>query len=331
MSRNMKLFLIVLVLSIFILVSFGVVSAEQKDKKEGLPAYMKMASSAPGGSWYPIAAQMCVIIERETGVLTTLQPGSSVENMKVVHFGDADTGWAPSNIAYMAYNGIGTYAEDDIKYDNIRHWLTVCPQGIHFVVRADSDITSIRDLKGKRFGFLRVGSGTNVTANNVFEIYGLNLNDFRSVSYLGYTDGPKLLADKNIDVFVTQGAHPYAPLAEIDFNPGFRLLQIDEELLDKYFELDPSSILVTITKGAYNNMEKDIVTVGNYGIVTVNKNLSDEFVYAMTKALYENTELMWEVGTTTRNWFRLETATQGAGMPVHPGALKYYEEHGVSN
>ena len=76
-------------------------------------------------------------------------------------------------------------------------------------------------------------------------------------------------------------------------------------------------------------MEGDVLTAGNYGTVIVSNDLSEAFVYEMTKALYENIELVWESGVSARSWYRLETAIEGAGIPVHPGALKYYREKGV--
>lgn len=329
MARKIVLFTIVLLLSLFLLVASGVASGEQKDEDK-FPPYMRHAGSAPGGIYWPFAAQLCVVIEQETGVLSTLQPGAALENVKAVHFGDSETGFTQSSTAYMGFNGTGVFEKDGMKYDNIRHILNIAPQGVHFIVRADSDITSIRDLKGKRFGFGRVGSAANEIAMTIFELYGLPLDNFKSVSYLGYTEGPQMLADKNIDAFITLGTHPYGPLAEIDFNPGFRLLKIDEEILDKYFEINPSYVRVTIKKGAYNNMDEDVVYPGNYLGVIAGKDLSEKFVYEMTKAIFENLELMWESGYLARDWLRLETALEGALIPVHPGALKYYEEQGIT-
>jgi len=326
MFRKIVFFTIVLLLSLFLLVASG----EQKGGDE-FPPYMRHAGSAPGGVWWPFAAQMCVVVERETGVISTLQPGAAYENIKAVHFGDSETGFTHSSTGYMAFNGLGIFEKEGIKYDNIRHMLNVNPQGAHFIVRADSDITSFKDLEKKRFGFGRVGSGANVIAMAVFELYGLTLESFRSVSYLGYTEGPQMLADKNIDAFVALGPHPYSPLAEIDFNPGFRLLKIDEEMLDKFFETDTTGhTRVTIEKGTYNNMDEDVVTIGNYLGVMVNKDLSEKFVYEMTKAIFENLELMWESGPLARDWLRLETALAGNLIPVHPGALKYYKEQGIT-
>lgn len=322
-----KLVLIILSLSILIIVISGISVAA--DKNDNFPEFLKMAASAPGGNWYPIAAQMCAIIQRELGVLTTVVPGAGLENVKTVHLGDVDTAWTQSSSAYEGFNGLAGYEKDGIKYDSIRHWMTVSPQGAHFVVRANSDIYSINDFKGKRFGFLRVGSGTNDTALRIFEMYGISLDDFKSISYLGYADGPLLLADGNIDVFVTQGTHPYEPLAEINFNPGFRLISIDEEIADEFFSKNPSLMPVIIKDGTYNNMEGDALLAGNYGIVIASNKLSEEFVYDMTKVLYENIELIWESGAAARNYYRLETALLGSGIPVHPGALRYYKEQGI--
>jgi len=328
MARKMKLFSIVLMLSMFLLVACGVAWGEQIDKK-GWPDYMRMAAAGPGGAWYPMAAQMCAIVERNLGVSTAVQPGGGIANARAVNSGDAEAGWTQSSTAYDAFHGVGPFEKDNMKYDNIRHLLSVSPQGAHFVVRVDSDITSISEFKGKRIGLLQVGSAVNEYAEILFKIYGFTLEDLKTVSYLSYSEGPGMLADGNVDALVMQGTHPYSPLAEIDFNPGFRLLGIEKEILDKFFATNPSLIPVTIKKGTYNNMDKDVVTMGNYNAVIVNKNLSETFVYEMTKNIFENLELMFDASATARDWLRLETALVGEDIPVHPGALKYYKEQGI--
>lgn len=325
MLRKSMLVIVLFVFAILFLVVSTTCGAQE------IPTFVRMSASSPGGNWYAQAAAMCVLIEKEfPGVPTTVLPGGGVANVRTVDRGDAETALTQTSSAGDARNAVAPYEE---KFDNVRHVFSVSPQGVHFIVRADSPITSISELKNKRIGMAPVGTGANLLAEWVFEVYGFTLKDIKeaggTISYLDHTTSPGMIADRNIDVLVALGTHPWSPLNEIDFNPGIKLLGIDEDKLDELLALHPSISKVTIAKETYTHLENDITTIGNYNAIICNAGLSDEFVYRMTKAIFENISFVWAASPVIKDFFNLESALNGAVIPLHPGALKYYVEQGL--
>jgi hypothetical protein len=56
--------------------------------------------------------------------------------------------------------------------------------------------------------------------------------------------------------------------------------------------------------------------------------VSENTAYEVTKALYENTAIMGQVHVQGKN-ISLKTATAVGGVPLHPGAARYFREKGV--
>jgi TRAP-type uncharacterized transport system substrate-binding protein len=93
---------------------------------------------------------------------------------------------------------------------------------------------------------------------------------------------------------------------------------------------------LTVKKDALPNMEKDVVTLGGFDIFVVHKDLPEDLVYNMAKALIENVAEVEKVHPAG-SCFRLEYIRemlqakrfQAGATPYHPGVLRYLAERGV--
>ena len=73
-------------------------------------------------------------------------------------------------------------------------------------------------------------------------------------------------------------------------------------------------------------LEEDVETVAVLAMLAVTDSLSEDLVYDITKAIYENTENM---SHAKAEFIQVETALDGIGIDLHPGAEKYFTEAGV--
>ena len=309
-------------------------SADQGSGSQGAgqdPKFIRFVASTPGGTWYPPATAMLQIIDDNiSGVSTRLLPGGSSANTKTVGDGEAELGYTHAAIAGQAYKGAGNFEK---AYTDINYLFTTTPAAIHFAVRKDSDIRSIADLKNKRIGMAPQGYLANDIAVEIFQTYGFTLDDVvangGSVSYLGLTEGPQSLIDGHVDVYLGVGVWPYTPYVEIDFNPGVRFLSLEDDMREKFLAEYDWYSAIDIPKDAYKSLEEDMKTVGSYVSVIVNANLSEDLVYRITKAIWENIDKVHDVSPVDKEWMKLEDALKGATIPAHPGAQKYYDEMGI--
>ena len=318
-----RLALMGMVLALALALCAPAAMAEQK--------FLSMASGPEGGSWYPLGSAMMSIIEKNLKISTKNGPGGGVGNCKVVDAGRADLGWSYTHTTYNAYNGRGKFEK---KHENIRHLMSLYPGVFQIVVPKSSDIQSIADLKDKRIVPGKVGFTGTAIAELVLKAYGLDFDSIKkaggSVSFVGYADSAALMKDGHSDSYMAVTSCPQSTIIDLNFRPGVRFLPIPPEYQKKVQELEPGLMPTVIPQSAYKGLEGDVPTVGTVTNIIVNKDVPDEVVYNLVKTLYANWPELAKVKKKDIEDSKPELALQGASIPVHPGALKYYKEMGYA-
>ena len=310
--------------------------AKKDDGKMKIPEFLKVSSSSAGGAWYPINVSHNGHIEAlvkkmapEAKLSIGLNPGGSTANVKSVAGGQADIGICHTAIATMGYNGSAPF---DKPMKNVRHLLSINPAAVFIAVRADSNIHSIDDLKDKRIGFYPQGSLGNTIVEQLFEVSGFTIEDIKknggSISYLGFAEGPGQLADNQVDCYTVLGSWPVTTLMEIDFNPGIRVIPVDDALFAKLNAKYPLYTQFEIPAGTFKSFNEPFKTVGSMVCLIATDKMSDDMAYIATKAFWDNLQDIKERAVDARG-ADLKTAMSGMGIPLHPGAAKYYKEKGM--
>ncbi len=142
------------------------------------------------------------------------------------------------------------------------------------------------------------------------------------------------MQDGHLDCEMTYGAiMPF--LLNLDTRPGLRWLPFGGKERDAFLnnELAMGWNKAALKKGAYDGVTEDIPAVGVQTAVIVNKDLPDDMVYTITKVLFESGFQKDIFAAAEKKGFpkacSLETVMNGATIPIHPGAVKYFKEKGV--
>lgn len=293
--------------------------------------FLRMFSGPEGGSWYPLGSAMMNIIENNVDISTSNGPGGGVGNCKAVDAGRADLGWTYTHTAYNAYNGRGKFKKD---HKNLRHLMSLYPGVFQIAVPEDSDIHSVADLKDKRIVPGKVGFSGTVIAELVLKAYGLSFETIKesggSVSFVGYSDSAALMKDGHSDAYMAVTSCPQSTIIDLNFRPGIRFLPIDKEHMQKILDMEPGLMATEIPKTAYKGMEEDVPAVGTVTSIVIHKDVPDELAYKIVKTLYANWPKLKEVKKKAIENSKPDKALMGAGIPVHPGAMKYYKEQGIA-
>lgn len=300
------------------------------------PVEIRVGGQSPAAGSHMLCAKVSDIIDRYAeGIRSTITTGSGATNPRKVETREMDMAWTGVAFQKAAYEGTGKYkgkACPDIRF--LMNIVTVAP-GVIFI-RADSNIKSILDLKDKR---IQVGPkgyfGPRVTTAYL-EAYGLTKeviqNDGGSVSMVGSSDAVQMLQDKKLDAMgATSGlATIEGYMLPLETTVGLKIVRIDEEHLKiAQADLPPNSVSpVTIKGGTYKHEPGDIVLLGSSFTFVINKNIPDDVVYKILSAIYSHLDEIHAVAPTWKGVL-LEHGLDSANIPVHPGALKFFKDHGV--
>lgn len=296
-------------------------------KVDAVPVDITFGSATVGGFWYTLSAgiadKMAPIFPDSS---VTIVEGGSVSNLLGLSKGVFALGFANGQTVPEALSGINAFEE---KVDNVSTVATLYPNVYHMVVRADSDIHSLEDLKGKKVSPGIAGYSGELAFIDMLAAVGMSYDDLDGVEYIGTADGADLLRDGHIDAIVGMVAAPLSTFQELDTTIGIRLLPIEEKVIAALREKNEGYLPYTIKGGTYSKITEDINTIAGYTVLLVNDDLmGEEAVYDLTKMLFENQE-HWKVLSSTMNDFSPEYSVENNVGKLHPGAERYYKEVGA--
>jgi TRAP transporter TAXI family solute receptor len=295
--------------------------------------FIKIGVSSAGGDWFRAGAKFSVMIpEALPSVSATTLIGGGVVNVTRVGKGEAQIAFALTPYPENGYHGKGDYKEPIKNLRLIASHLgrTV---NIAIVVLKDSPIKSIYDLKGKRIVAGDRGWGTTVLAEAMLAAAGMPPEKFKaeggSISYTSISDRSKALQDRNVDAIFIPAQVAYPDLMVVQQAIGIRVIGFSEELVDKTVPLMQGIIKSKIPKGLYGVVDQELDSPGFLQQLIVDANLSEELIYRVTKLWWERIKEIHEVAPSL-DQANVKIAMEGAALPFHPGALRYYKEIGIA-
>jgi len=251
----------------------------------------------------------------------------SVENVRRVGAGSLDSGLSRANIAEWAYNGTWIF-EGESAIDNLRAIANLYPDEIHIVVRADSGIESIADLKGRSVSLGEEQSGTRFDSLLMLRYYGLAVDDIHPV-YATPGHAADLLEVGVIDAFIVIASSPVAVVAELAKRVEINLLRIEEAKAIEIVRDHPFFTTTAIPAGAYEHVPlTSTLGVGTIWVTSADEDVN--LIYSITKSLWHerNRELL-DKGHPKGLFIHQTMALEGVRIPLHRGAERYYREAGL--
>ena len=288
---------------------------------------LSIATGGTGGVYYPIGGGFAEIIGRHLDGYSAVAEvtGASVENMALIHRGDASMALVLADTAYQAYHGEGQF-EGRRQVPNTRALASVYPNVIQFVTRADSGINSLQDMKGKRVSVGAPGSGTEVNSRAVLESNGITQDDFRA-QRLNFNETADALRDGDIDVGVWSVGPPTSSIMSLAATRAIRLLSFSDEERAAAIEREPVFASYTLPGGTYDGVDSDTQTLGIPNVLVVNSDMPDDLAYNLTKLLFEKKADLVAVHAAAED-LTVDFTLDATPVPLHPGAIRYFEEIG---
>lgn len=298
----------------------------------GIDAYnvggnLTLGTASSTGTFYYVGAAIGNAVSKagKLNVLVQSTNGSN-ENVAMCQSGDIDLGMANCDSLYAAYNGEMSYA--DAGQQDILEVASLYNSQLHIFVNEKSGITGISQLKGKK---VCVGSqGTSYLFINeaLLAAYGITLHDVEPY-YMDYAESAQALADGDIDAAFQTGGYPIAGIQQSAATTSFRMLPVDDTLMDNIIKEHPFIIKTTIPADVYENQANTEAaeTLGYQTCLFTSSKTDEDQIYAFVKLMMETLDTYKDTNDATRQISRETIATPY--IPFHPGAERYYKEAGI--
>ena len=288
-------------------------------------ADLKMMTGPQGGSWIPLGGQLKDMWEKAIpGTSVQVLPGAGIANVRGIEEAKADIGFGNSISTVDAMTGKAPFNK---PHDNVCNIATLYPQYFHFVMIANAGINKVADLKGKSITTQQHGNTGEQITHQFLEVNGVTYNDLK-VSLVGYTDSVTQMQDGHAVAFGLTTQIPAGAVMDLAAARDIKLLD-QSDSIEKMRALNSGYNLVTIPKGTYPKQDKDVNVIGFHTHVVASCKLPEQTVYAMTKAIADNTKTL---ATVAKDIASLTPKGMAAdiGVPFHPGSAKYYKEAGIT-
>ncbi|SJN12382.1 TRAP transporter solute receptor, TAXI family precursor [Halomonas citrativorans] len=288
---------------------------------------LSIATGGTGGVYYPIGGGLAEMINNhiEGAQATAEVTGASVENMGLIMRGDADLATALADTVYQAYTGTDDF--EGRQVENTRALASLYPNAVQLVTLAESDIQSINDLAGKRVSVGAPGSGTELNARAVLESNGISYEDF-TPQRLNFNETADAIRDGDIDAGFWSVGPPTSSILNLAATRDIRLISLSDEEIANAQEEEAVFAPYELAAGMYDGMDEAVQTIGIPNVLVVNADMDEELAYQLTQLLFEHTDELIAVHPAA-NDTTIEFTMNSTPVPLHPGAIRYFEEMDV--
>ncbi|MBQ2826066.1 MAG: TAXI family TRAP transporter solute-binding subunit [Clostridia bacterium] len=286
---------------------------------------MTMGTGGTAGTYYAYGGVLGNHIKGATGItVNVVSTDGSKANILGIDAGNYQLATVQSDV--MAYAAAGTRSfESEGKLDSFRVIGGLYAEALQLVTM-DENIKSVSDLKGKKVSIGAAGSGVYFNAIDVLTAAGLTENDIQP-QYQSFGDSADALKDGKIDAaFIVAGA-PTPAIQELCTSASAYLVPIDGEIADKLMESSPYYTAYQIPADTYKGQTEAVTTVTVKATLIVSTSASEEDVYNITKAIFDNPD---SIAHDKAKELSLENATSGMAAPFHKGAAKYFAEKNIT-
>lgn len=244
------------------------------------------------------------------------------ENVELVANGQIKIGLQDASVLTKAYNGTGPFKGHPQK--RLRALFTVVVGPYHLVTRADANINTLNDLKGKKFNIGLPAQGTRVYNEALLKAAGISQNDFK-VYEMATGQAFKALQDNVIEASGNLFGLGHGRLLELSSNTKVRLVSIPNDVLMQFIKNVGGVIKYVIPENTYKGQNKAITTFGGVVMLFARDDLPTEAAYKLTKTFWDNLMAL-NKDKSFKHLKREQAYIKDLTVPYHPGALKYFKE-----
>ena len=332
MDSRWKQLSVPVVVVVFALNLFSVATHAQQPVKS-----VTVGTNPAGTVFYAVGSGLASVISGAAPFQAVIQPYTGTSTfLPLLDNGEIDFGIINAvemNLAYQGPAKLKIGGKNPLPHvPNTRLIMRGSPLSVSLVVKKDSPIKTVYDVKGKRV--------TGEYPANIaiwYHIYtalagaGMTWDDVKVVPVPAVNDGVDALVQGRADV--SNHAIGAAKIKEADTSVGVRYLSLDcsaqgEARVKKAV---PGYYVTTVKSGSSTGVVGDTCVL-TYDIYFVgHKALPGEVVQATLKAVWDNIAKLPPLHAQFQDWTRERAASADVTIPYHPAAIQFYKEKNLWN
>jgi len=285
------------------------------------PTPIVIAVGATDGVFHAVGDALAAAYSRlPTIQARTLNSFDSQTSAQALERGEVDLALEGARTTYLAYKR-GTPAHQ-AAHKQLRAVAMLFPTVVHLVVRGDSGIRTVADLRGRRVFAGPKRSATEAAGRLVLESHGLSFRDLHLV----------FNRDHVVDDFRTgqiDAAFLFYPIEHVVATTmlavdGAVLVALDARVMEAIRTRDPLLRPASIPKGTYRGQSDAVLTVGTDVLLVARKDLPEDIVYLLTKTLFDSIDDL-SLAHRAARYIDPDRGPE-TPIPLHRGAARYYRE-----
>jgi TRAP transporter TAXI family solute receptor len=295
------------------------------------PQLARMATGSVAGVYYPVGVALCRLVNqhrRDTGLRCAATPSEgSVGNLAGLRRGDFQLAIAQSDSQAEALAGTGPFAAAGPDPD-LRALMSLYPEALTVVARADAGIARIEDLAGKRVVLGGPGTGTRALADALLGALGWTPSSFAATPDILPERMSDALCAGEVDAFLYAVGHPSLVIQEATTGCDAVLIDAAGPAIDEMVAGRPAYVAATIPAGLYRGTPGAVTTFGVTATLVAQADYPEDTVHGIVAAIFGDIDMLRGLVPVLAHLDPARMIHAGLAAPLHPGAERYYREQG---
>jgi TRAP transporter TAXI family solute receptor len=211
---------------------------------------------------------------------------------------------------------------DDIQKSmpNIRSIVALYPELLTLVIKSDSNITSLDDLKNNNIKFAAVGQNTKRVLDKIYKKLDINNSNLITVDQ---NQTSKMLKEDKIDAYIGLYSYPSEILSAEMNKTNIKILPIIGKQYNQLIRSHSYFLKKEILRQTYNNQQNSIITIGVKSVLVTTKHCNENIVYELSKTILDNLHKFKDINPIYKDISKKDLLEELV-VPQHNGAIKAF-------
>jgi TRAP transporter TAXI family solute receptor len=293
--------------------------------RTGWPRDLTVGTASQGGVYFVYGNGLAGFIGESLGINASGEvTGGPVQNATLVQMKEHDIGLVTMGPMYEAWTGKSELAPG-LPHTDVRALFPMYETPFHGIAMRASGIRSVADLNGKRVSVGPAGGTPGTYWPRFLEALGVKAR----ISNTGAADAASQLKDGLIDAFVFAAGLPVGAFSQLAAEADVVTFGFSPDELAKILEAFPEVSKFVIPGGTYTVQPDDQQSVAMWNFAVAHRDMPESLAYEITKLVLENNERMMQIHAAAKTTL-IENWENNSFLPFHAGAVRYYEEKGIT-